>query len=104
MYKPTYSYPDLAIASIYAFRGYVGAKIVDYEKGIQLINEFIDFFKFHHLYEDRVYITFQVLFLLTDQKFRIEFKDIIEFKEYKKEELEELNKIAVNLACKVKLW
>lgn len=102
--KTTFSHDDLAIASIYAFRGYVGGKIEEYDKGHELINDFIDFFHVHKLYEDRVYITFQVLFLITEHKFKTEFHDIKVLKEYSEKELEELNKIAVELACKVKLW
>ena len=94
-----YSMDDLNIASIYLLRGYVSGKTSSINKISKVIGDIIDLLKIRDLYEDRVYIIFTAIGLLSESSFPSEFESILEAKQYSHERILELNNFAKSIAC-----
>lgn len=86
-----YDLNELSIASIYLLRGFVSGKYKSIEKTSNIICALIEDFKENDFYEDRIYITFFAISMLTESIFKTEFESILAEKQYTNEKILELN-------------
>ncbi len=93
-----YTLDDLNIASIFLLRGFISGKTSSMIVISGLIGEIIDVLKNRGFYEDRVYIIFYAIGMLSESTFESEFKSILREKNYSAERILELNKFAKSVA------